>query len=72
MITITVNGKNEETEKINLLEYLLSKNIDKDKIVVELNGRIIKKEELENTIIKENDKIEIIRFIGGGWLRWIR
>jgi len=64
---IKVNGKNEIIEKnINLEKYLKNKNIDKNSVVVMLNESIIKKHSFENTFIKENDSIEILRFVAGG------
>ncbi len=64
---IKVNGKNEIIEEnINLEEYLKNKNIDKNSVVVMLNENIIKKHSFANTFIKENDSIEILRFVAGG------
>ncbi len=37
-----------------------------DKIVVELNLEILPKDEYDKTILKEDDKIEIVAFVGGG------
>jgi sulfur carrier protein len=66
MIKITVNGKNEDVEKTSVTDYLKNKNININTVVVEINGLIIQKNNLSNTMLNENDKIEIIRFIGGG------
>jgi sulfur carrier protein len=66
MINITVNGKKETINTISLSEYLNSKNINKNTVVVEINGNIIQKTDVEKTEFKENDKVEIVRFIGGG------
>jgi sulfur carrier protein len=35
-------------------------------VAVELNGSIISKSDYETTILKSDDKIEIVNFIGGG------
>lgn len=66
MLNIIVNGKNEKIESSSLNEYLNSKNINKNTVVVEINGNIIQKIDVEKTQFKENDRVEIIRFIGGG------
>jgi thiamine biosynthesis protein ThiS len=64
---IIVNGKNEEIIKqTSLLDFLTSKKIHPDRVVVELNTTIIEKHILADTIIQENDRIEILRFVGGG------
>ncbi len=66
MINIIVNGNVENTEKITVLDYLAGKNINIATIVVEINGKIIQKSDFDKTFLNENDKVEIIRFIGGG------
>jgi len=66
-MAIIVNGKKEEIEgSINLLDFLSSKSLDPDTVVVELNMDIVKKDDLKNTILKDHDKLEILRFVGGG------
>jgi sulfur carrier protein len=35
-------------------------------VVVEINGNIVEKDNFDNTFIKENDKVEVVRFVGGG------
>lgn len=64
---VIVNGKKEEIiRQTSLLDLLTSKKIHPDKVVVELNTTIIGKHILADTIIQENDRIEILRFVGGG------
>jgi sulfur carrier protein len=64
---VIVNGKKEEIiRQTSLLDLLTSKKIHPDKVVVELNTIIIGKHILADTIIQENDRIEILRFVGGG------
>ena len=66
-MTIVVNGKTERIEaKTSLLDFLNSKKLDPEKVVVELNLDIISKEQLGSTILNENDSLEILRFVGGG------
>jgi sulfur carrier protein len=66
-MNITVNGKREEvTGQTSLLDFLAARKIHPDKVVVELNMIIIEKNVLADTIIRENDQIEILRFVGGG------
>lgn len=35
-------------------------------VIIEHNGNIIKQQYWDKTIIKENDRIELISFVGGG------
>ena len=64
---ITVNSENKEVEKnISLAELIEFLKIDEIAIVAEVSGKIITPEEYETTIIKENEIVELIRFVGGG------
>ncbi len=66
-MTIIINGKQEIlNNKITLLELINLKELNPENIVIEYNEKIIKKEELNNTFINENDIIEMISFVGGG------
>lgn len=64
---VIVNGKEttlpDECTASNMLDFLGYKQ---KMIVIERNYEIIPKEEFDNAIIKENDSIEIISFVGGG------
>ena len=61
-----INGKYEEINDINLLDYLIENKYRVDRVVVDLNGDIVKKADFEKINIKNTDKIEIVCFVGGG------
>ena len=61
-----INGKYEEINDINLLDYLIKNKYRVDRVVVDLNGNIVKKADFEKINIKNTDKIEIVCFVGGG------
>jgi len=64
---ICVNGKQEELkEPVSLQEFLLLKKIEPSHVVVELNRNIISKDKFSDIKIKNNDVLEILRFVGGG------
>jgi sulfur carrier protein len=64
---VAINGKLEELkEGINVENVLLNYKIKPEGVVVELNQKIIKRDEWQKIIIKENDIIELISFVGGG------
>lgn len=60
-----VNDK-EVNFKGNLKELLLFLNYPIEKIVVLVNGEIIKKENWESLELKDEDYIEIVSLVGGG------
>ncbi|MBU4485791.1 MAG: sulfur carrier protein ThiS [Candidatus Delongbacteria bacterium] len=63
---VIVNGKIEEIESETILKLILGKSLNPNTLVIEMNGKIIIKDNWENTKIKQNDKIEILNFVGGG------
>lgn len=62
-----VNGKTIEFGKnkniISLLEHF---NLNAEQVVVEVNFEIVEVEKYKNYILREEDIIEVIRFVGGG------
>ena len=66
-IKITVNGKIRLIkEKTNLFHLVNKLKIPIKKVAIELNQEIIDKKKLNKKILKKNDKVEIVHFIGGG------
>lgn len=62
-----VNGKVMNfKEEITIEELLENFHLDMDKVVVEVNLEIIAKEKYYEFVLNEEDKIEIISFVGGG------
>lgn len=63
-----VNGKELSLNKkeMNLQELLDNLLLNKEKVVVELDGVIITKEDFFTTKLKESNIIEVISFVGGG------
>ena len=66
-IQVFINGKkkdfNDNNNLISLLNFL---EIDENGIAIEINLIVIPRSQYKNTIIKNDDKIEIVQFIGGG------
>jgi len=67
MIKVFLNGKSKTIdEKTNLNLLLKELSIESNKVAIEINGIVVSKNDYEKKIIKKNDKIEIVHFIGGG------
>lgn len=67
MKVVKVNGNEMNIENIkNITELLSNLKINENRVVVELNGNIITKEDYRNVNLNENDTIEVISFVGGG------
>ena len=66
-VKIKVNGKTKNiSENTNLLRMINSLKIPLKKVAIELNQEIMDKKKLSGKILKKNDRIEIVHFIGGG------
>jgi len=64
---IQLNGNSYEiNSETNLNELLNKLKIEKSKVAIEVNGEIIEKKKYLNLILKKDDKVEIVHFIGGG------
>ena len=66
-IKIKLNGKNILINNNYSLEKLLNKlEIQLKMVAIELNKKIIDKTKVKKIKLKENDRLEIVHFIGGG------
>ena len=67
MAKIQLNGK-EVVIKSNysILDLLKKYKLSNKKVAIEHNGIIIQKTNYRKKYLKNNDKIEIVHFIGGG------
>jgi sulfur carrier protein len=67
MAKIQLNGKKVEIQRNLSIKDLIKKyRLKENKIAIELNGTILPKDHYKNKKVKNNDKIEIVQFIGGG------
>lgn len=64
---VTVNGEARRvpdgTTAAGLLQQL---DIRPERVVVEVNLTILKRDQLASTTLKPGDRIEIVHFVGGG------
>ena len=66
-IQVLINGNKKLLEKNkNLIEVLKFLKITKNGIAIEINSAVVPKSQYINTFLKDNDRIEIVQFIGGG------
>ncbi|EDP6895343.1 sulfur carrier protein ThiS [Campylobacter lari] len=61
-----INGQKLELKELRFKDYVREKQLKIEFIALELNGEIIPRDQFENLILKENDKVEIVTFVGGG------
>ena len=66
-IKIILNGKSRSLQKAtSVYDLMISLKLSTDKVAIEVNKEIINKKTIKNIYLKNNDKIEIVHFIGGG------
>ena len=66
---LKVNGNDEDVTGINsitIIDLLTKRDVNPEMVSVEVNDRIIKKEEFTSTLLKEGDRLEFLYFMGGG------
>ena len=64
---LTLNGKQESIDRPLSLDALVAaKGLCPDKIIVEHNFSIVSKEDWPKIMLKDQDMIEIVSFVGGG------
>ena len=67
MAKIQLNGKKIKIKpKSSLYDLLKKYKLNNKKIAIEYNGTIIPKTNYKKKYLIDNDKVEIVHFIGGG------
>lgn len=61
-----VNGKLNKNHSISISNFLKCSDFTRERVVVEINGHIIDKSQYDDRILKADDHIEIVSFVGGG------
>lgn len=66
-ITIKLNGEPLEIKaQINLFELLEHLEIEPRNVAIEKNLEIVPRSQWQSCLLQENDRIEIVQFVGGG------
>lgn len=63
---VIINGEELNIAGENVAEYLSESGYDLKRVAVELNGDILPKSQYADTLLKDNDVIEVVSFVGGG------
>ena len=66
-MNVVVNGKNLEIkDNLTIADLLKELNVEQKVMAVAVNMEIVKKDKWSEHKIKENDKLELLHFVGGG------
>lgn len=62
-----VNGKEQTLDvPMNLQDFLSQAGFNVQRVVVERNGAIITREHFADTMLHNDDRFEVVQFVGGG------
>ncbi len=68
-MNLIINGKEENLtgDGLSVSRLLVLKNVTFPQMVsVQLNGKFVKQDQYDSTILEEKDNIEFLYFMGGG------
>jgi thiamine biosynthesis protein ThiS len=66
-LLIQLNGESREVRERTTLDALISElSLAPARIAIELNQRVVRRDQWSVTILAEGDRVEIVHFVGGG------
>ena len=66
-LRIQLNGQPREVEdSLSLPDLIASLDLKPEQIAIELNQTVIRRVHWQSTLLREDDKVEIVHFVGGG------
>lgn len=64
---IIVNGEQIEfVENTTVVDLVAALGLERSRVAVELNGAIVARATFDDTLLHDDDKVEIVHFVGGG------
>jgi thiamine biosynthesis protein ThiS len=65
-INLNNHTENLAVESCTVSDLLVMKNYTFKMLIVKINGRLVKKEDYENSVISEGDDVIVLHLISGG------
>lgn len=63
---VKINGEMLDAAGKTVLQLLTEMQCSSQRVAVEYNAKILPKQQYAETILKDGDNIEVVRFVGGG------
>lgn len=63
---VKINGELLDKDGKTVTEMLSDMEISGQRVAVEINEEIVPKAKYDDTILKDGDHVEVVRFVGGG------
>lgn len=66
-IAVTINGRPTTiSADLTVAALLRDRDLPVALVAVEYNGRILRRDEFDEVVIRSGDRLEIVHFVGGG------
>lgn len=66
-LNLRINGEDREVaDNVSLTELVAQLDLTPARIAIELNQNVVRRANWPSTVLKENDRLEIVHFVGGG------
>ena len=66
-MNLRINGEDRVVlDNLSLKELVTQLDLTPERIAIELNHNVVRRAEWPSTVLKENDQVEIVHFVGGG------
>ena len=66
-LRVFLNGESKDLpDTLTLAQLVTQLELPERRIAIELNRNVVRRREWENTVLSENDRVEIVHFVGGG------
>jgi thiamine biosynthesis protein ThiS len=66
-LNLRINGEDREVvDNLSLTELVRELDLTPERIAIELNQSVVRRADWPSTVLRENDQVEIVHFVGGG------
>ena len=66
-MNLRINGEDHTVaDNLSLSELVIQLNLTPERVAIELNQNVVRRANWPSTVVRENDRVEIVHFVGGG------
>ena len=66
-LNLRINGEDRDVvDNVSLSELVTQLDLTPERIAIELNQNVVRRVDWPSTVLKDNDRVEIVHFVGGG------
>lgn len=67
LLKLRINGEDREVvNNVSLKELVTQLDLTPERIAIELNQNVVRRADWSSTVLRENDQVEVVHFVGGG------